>query len=185
MRAGARVALLLYAAAVVLGTTVHEPIVLALALGTVLALAGRQWARIARRAGLAVLVFNAIVTVSYAAVAGLQGSFSLHYVVLINLRVLFLTCLTFLLVARVNLFEALAFSRSLSYLFTLACSQAMTLAQVLMNFRLALRSRSIEAARLGDRYRQTASAGVLLLEKALHNTTEVTQALRSRGFFDD
>jgi cobalt/nickel transport system permease protein len=171
--------------AVVLGTSVHEPSLLAVALGTVLVLAGRQWVGVLRKACLAVLAFNAIVTVSYAAIAGLEGTFSLHYVVLINLRVLFLTCLTFLFVSRVNLFEALAFSRSLTYLFTLACGQAMTLTRVLANFRLALKSRSIDQPGLGDRYRQVATAGVLLLDKSLHDATEITHAMRSRGVFDD
>ena len=106
----ARVALFAYLAAILLGTMVHDPRWLGLGLLLVLALAGRQWLRILRRAGLAILAFNAIVTASYALLASLKGNFSLDYVVLINLRVLFLTCLTFLFVARVNPFEALAFS---------------------------------------------------------------------------
>jgi cobalt/nickel transport system permease protein len=181
----ARIALLGYAAALLLGTSVHHPGLLAVALAAVLVMAGRKWARVLRKASLAVLAFNTIVTVSYAVMAGLEGTFSLHYVVLVNLRVLFLTCLTFLFVARVNLFEALAFSRSLTYLFTLACGQAMTLTRVLVNFRLALKSRSIDQPVLGDRYRQVASAGVLLLDKSLHDATEITHAMRSRGVFDD
>ncbi len=181
----ARIALLGYVAAIILGTTVHEIGFLVVGLGMVLALAGRQWLRIARKACLAVLAFNSIVTVSYAVIAGLEGTFSLNYVVLINLRVLFLTCLTFLFVARINPFQALAFSRSLTYLLALAYSQAMTLTQVLVNFRLAFKSRCIERVRLRDRYRHSANVGALLLDKSLHDATEITQAMRSRGFFDD
>jgi len=181
----ARLALLGYAALIVLGTSVHRPGLLAVGLLTIFVLAGRQWARILRKAGLAILAFNAVVTVSYILIAGLQGTFAIEYVVLINLRVLFLTCLTFLFVARVNVFEALAFSRSLTYLFTLASSQTMTLTQVLTNFRLARKSRTIEPAALGDRYRQNAAAAVLLIDKSLHDATEITRAMRSRGFFDD
>lgn len=180
-----RIALLLYVAAVVLATAIHEPLLLAAALGIVLFVAGRQWARILRRAGLAVFAFNAVVTVSYAVVAGLQGTVSFHYLALVNLRVVFLTCLTFLFAARVNPFEALAFSRHLTYLCTLACSQAMTLAEVMTNFRLALRSRTIAPVALRDRYRHSASVGALLLEKSLHSSAEISCGLRSRGFFDD
>jgi cobalt/nickel transport system permease protein len=104
--------------------------------------------------------------------------------VLINLRVLFLTSLTFLFVARVNPFEALAFSSGLTYLFILAYSQAMTFRHVLVNFRLAFKSRCIERPTLRDRYRHSAGIGAHLLEKSLHNATEITHVMRSRGFFD-
>jgi hypothetical protein len=163
---------------------VHDLRWLSLALLVVLTLAGRRWLRILRRAGLAILAFNAIITASYALLAGLKGSFSLDYVLLINLRVLFLTCLTFLFAARVNLFEALAFSGGLTYLFILAYSQAMAFRQVLVNFRLAFKSRCIERPALRDRYRHSAGIGAHLLEKSLNNATEITHVMRSRGFFD-
>jgi len=181
----ARIALLGYVTAIVLGTTVHDIRFLGVGLGAVLALAGRQWLRIIRKACLAVVAFNATVSVSYAVIAGLGGTFSTNYVVLINLRVLFLTCLTFLFVARVNAFQALAFSRSLTHLFTLAYGQAATFRELLMNFHLAFKSRGIEHVRLRDRYRHSANIGVHLLDKSLHNATEITRVMRSRGFFDD
>jgi cobalt/nickel transport system permease protein len=180
----ARIALFAYLAAILLGTAVHDPRWLGLGLLLVLGLAGRQWSGILRRAGLAILAFNAVVTASYAILAGLQGSFSLKYVVLINLRVLLLTCLTFVFAARVNPFQALAFSRGLTYLFTLAYSQAMSFRQVLVNFRFAFKSRCIERPALRDRYRHSAGVGAHLLDKSLHNATEITQVMRSRGFFD-
>jgi cobalt/nickel transport system permease protein len=181
----ARLALLAYLAAVVLVTTVHEIGLLALGLLLVLALAGRGWLRVLRRACLAILFFNLVVTVSYAVVAGIEGNFSLAFVVLVNLRVLLLTCLTFLFVSRANPFEALAFSRSLTYLFTLAYSQSMAFKQAAEDFRLAFRSRRIGEVHLRDRYRHSARTGVHFLDKSLHRATEITQVMRSRGFFDD
>jgi cobalt/nickel transport system permease protein len=181
----ARIALVVYLAAVVLATAVHEIGLLALGLGLVLVLAGRGWFRILRRACVAILLFNLVVTLSYGVIAGLQGTFSLDFVILVNLRVLLLTCLTFLFVSRVNPFEALAFSRSLTFLFTLAYSQSMAFKQTLQNFRLAFRSRRIEQVGLRDRYRHSARMGVHFLDKSLHQATEITQVMRSRGFFDD
>jgi cobalt/nickel transport system permease protein len=181
----ATTALLGYVVAIILGTMVHDPRFLAVGLVVVLFLAGRQWLSVIRKACLAILLFNAIVTVSYVVLATLRGTFSLDYVVLINLRVLLLTCMTFVFVARVNPFQALAFSQSLTYLFSLAYSQAMTFRQVLANFRLSFKSRSIQQPGLRDRYRHSASVGVHLLDKSLHNATEITQVMRSRGFFDD
>lgn len=181
----ARFALLAYLAAIVLATTVHEIGLLALGLALVLALAGRGWLRVLRRACIAILFFNLVITLSYGVIAGLQGSFSLEFVVLVNLRVLLLTCLTFLFVSRVNPFEALAFSRSLTYLFTLAYSQSMAFKQAAEDFRLAFKSRRIGEVKLRDRYRHSARMGVHFLDKSLHRATEITQVMRSRGFFDD
>ena len=181
----ARLALLVYLAAIVLATTVHEIVPLAAGMLLVIALAGRSWLRILRRACIAILLFNLIVTLSYGVIAGLQGTFSPDFVVLVNLRVLLLTSLTFLFVSRVNPFEALAFSRTLTYLFTLAYSQSMAFKQALEDFRLAFRSRCIEQVSLRDRYRHSASTGVHFLDKSLHRATEITQVMRSRGFFDD
>jgi len=180
----AKIALLAYLAAVVLGTMVHDIRLLALALLLVLALAGRQWLRILRKACLAVLVFNLVVTASYAVIAGMQGSFSLEYVALVNLRVLLLICLSFLFAARVNPFQALAFSESLTFLFTLSYGQAMSFRRVLLDFRLAFKSRCIERPGLRDRYRHSARVGAHLLDKSMHNATEITRVMRSRGFFD-
>lgn len=180
-----RLALFGYLACLVVGTSVHHAGFLALALAAVLLLAGRAWLRIARRALLAVLVFNGVVTASYAVLAGLQGNLSLDYIVLLNLRVSFLTALTFLFAARVNPFRALDFSRSLTVLFTVAYSQAMAFRRVLSDFRLAFESRCIERAGLRDRYRHSAGVGAHILDKSLHHATEITQVMRSRGFFDD
>jgi len=181
----ARAALLAYLAAIVLATTVHEIGLLALGLVLVLALAGREWLRILRRACIAILLFNLVVTLSYGAIAGLQGRFSIEFVVLVNLRVLLLTSLTFLFASRVNPFEALAFSRTLTYLFTLAYGQSMAFRQVLDDFRLAFKSRRIERVALRDRYRHSAAVGAHFFDKSLHRATEITQVMRSRGFFDD
>lgn len=180
----ARMALLGYLFAVVLGTSVHDIRFLAAGLGLVLILAGRHWLRILRRAAVAILVFNAVVTVSYAVIAGVRGTFSPEYVALVNLRVLFLTSLTFLFAARVNPFRALSFSESLTYLFTLAYGQAMAFGQVLADFRLAFKSRCIERPRLRDRYRHAAGMAAHLLDKSMNNATEITRVMRSRGFFD-
>jgi cobalt/nickel transport system permease protein len=181
----AKITLLAYLAAVVLGTAVHEIGLLALGLSLVLVLAGRDWLRILRRACIAILFFNAVITLSYGVIAGIRGTFSLEFVVLVNLRVLLLTSLTFLFASRVNPFEALAFSRTLTYLFTLSYSQSMVFKQALVNFRLAFRSRCIEQVSLRDRYRHSARTGVYFLDKSLHQATEITQVMRSRGFFDD
>jgi cobalt/nickel transport system permease protein len=154
-------------------------------LGVVVLLAGASALRIARKAAMAVLIFNSIVTVSYTAFSLLQGNFSLHYVALVNLRVFSLTYLTFLLGERVNLFRALAFSPTLMYLATLAYSQVVLFRRLFEEFRLASRSRTIDRPRLTDMYRQGGATASYFLTKSMADAASITQAMKSRGFFND
>lgn len=179
-----RLLLLAYLVVVVLVTLVHAPAWLAAGVALALALSGRSAGRLLRRALLAVLVFNAAVSLSYAAVAGVQGTFSAHYLLLVNLRVLLLTLLTLLLAERVNAYRALGFSRDLGYLLVLAGSQLVSLRRLLEEFRLALRSRGLGRVSWRTRHRQAGVLGAWLLEKSLVRSREVNEAMRSRGFFD-
>ena len=174
-----------YVAAVLAVSSIHDPLWLAFALPLALALAGRQWLRLATRALLAIVVFNGVVSLSYAGLSVWQGTFSSRYLALLNLRVFLLTYLGFLLTTRVNLFQALAFSPTLSYLLALAYTQIHRLRRTFEDFRLALKSRTLGHLSHRDIYRHRASMGVWLLHKSLHDGREIGLAMRSRGFFDD
>jgi cobalt/nickel transport system permease protein len=180
-----RLALAGYVVAVVAFTLVHEPLWLGLALGIALAAAGRDRWRLLRRALWSIVAFNLAISLGYIVIAGLRGELVPGYVLLVNLRVLLLTYLTAWFVERVDLLRAVAFSRGLSFLVTLAYGQILTLRRVVEDFRLAFRSRNIVHVGLRPRYRHAAAQGLQLLDKSLHVATETTQAMRSRGFFDD
>jgi len=180
-----RLILALYLAAVVTITCVHDPHLLLAGVALTIPLAGRSWPRVAARAGVAILLFNSIVTVSYWVIATRRGDFTLDYVALINLRVFLLTTLTFILKDRINLFRALAFSPTMLFLLTLAYSQILGLRRVVEEFQLARRSRTLARPSLGDLSRHGAATAAFLLQKATADATEIAQAMRSRGFFDD
>jgi cobalt/nickel transport system permease protein len=180
-----RVALLLYVAAIVAATCVHDPRLLAAGIALAGLLAGRDAARLARRAALAILVFNSAVTISYVVLASLHGELSLGFLLLINLRVFLLTYLTFLFQRRVNLFRALAFSPTLLHILAVAYGQIVTFRRLLADFRLALRSRRIDRLGLRDLYRHGAATAAFFLGKSLRDATEIGQAMTSRGFFHD
>ncbi|MFH1679616.1 MAG: ABC transporter permease [Candidatus Eisenbacteria bacterium] len=180
-----RAALLLYVAAVVCATLLHDVLFLAAALAAAVLFSGRSAPRLAARAARAILIFNAVVTVSYAAISLLRGSFEPVYLLRMNLRVFLMTYLTFFLISRINPFRALSFSPALLYLFTLAYGQIAVFRRLYDDFRLALRSRSPAKIRRRDLYRHAGATGAFLLEKALHDSTEIAQAMRSRGFFSD
>ncbi len=177
--------LLLYLAAVIMATLIHSPPWLAVELALVLLLAGREAGRLLRRAVLAVLAFNTLISLGYLAMAWWRDISPWQTLLLLNQRVLLLTSLTFLFIARVNLFQALDFSRNLTYVLGLAYSQSLTFRRAHDDFRLALASRSLRPPGLIDRYRASAAAMSWFIEKSLHAATQSSQALRSRGFFHD
>jgi cobalt/nickel transport system permease protein len=180
-----QVRLLIYLAAIISATLVHDPLWLAAGLGLTLLLAGRDAATLLRRAILAVLVFNLVISLSYLALAWWQSFSPWTTLLRLNLRVLLLTSLTFLFIARTNLFAAFGFSRNLTYVLGLAYSQSLIFRRAHEDFRQALISRSVTRPGLIERYRASAAAASWFIEKSLHAATQSAQALRSRGFFGD
>lgn len=175
----------LYAAAVVAATLVHDVAILLSMLAAASILAGRDWVRVASRAFRAILVFNALVTVSYTIVSLVRGDFSPGYLVLVNVRVFFLTLLTALAARRINFMRVFSFSRSLTYVITLAVGQIVTFRRLLDDMRMAMTSRSVGRAGLRDMYRYAAASASFFFLRAINDASEITDGMKSRGFFDD
>lgn len=176
-----RFKLLAYLAAIVATSWLTAPVWLAAGLLAVLALCGRDAGRLLRRAVLATAIFSGTVSLSYAAYIGwTRHALPLDWLLMVNLRVLLMALLSFLFIARVNLFLALGFSRRLSLLLVLATSQSLALRRTLDEFRLGLASRSVRPASLATRARAAAHAVAWLLDRALANAHESAQALQSR-----
>lgn len=180
-----RIALASYLAAVVAATSVHHVPFLLILLAAAILLAGRSAVRTGRRALLAIVLFNSVVTLSYTALSLYRGDFSPRYVMLVNLRVFVVTFLTFLTVDRINLFRALSFSPTLSRIVTLAFGQIVTFRRIFEDFRLALRSRTVARLSAGELLRHGGSTGAWFLRKALDNSEEIARAMKSRGFIGD
>lgn len=174
-----------YAAALVAATLVHDVAILVSMLAAASILAGRDWVRVASRALRAILVFNALVTVSYTIVSLVRGDFSPGYLVLVNVRVFFLTFLTALAARRINFMRVFSFSRSLSYVITLAVGQIVTFRRLLDDMKMAMASRSVRRAGLRDMYRHAASSASFFFLRAMNDASEITDGMKSRGFFDD
>ena len=181
----AQLGLALYFIAMIAISAVHNLFILGALLAVAGLLAGRRILPIARRALLALLLFNSVISVAYVGMALMQGNFAPRYLAMINLRVFLLTFLTFLFHARVNPLAALSFSKSLLHLLTIAYGQALVFRKLFADFRLALESRAARRPRLCDLYRSGAAAMVFFFSKSLRNATEVTQAMISRGGHHD
>ena len=173
-----------YLAALVTASWLTAPVWLAGGLLPVLLSCGRAAGRLSRRALLATASFSGTVSLAYLGHAWwLARPLPLDWLLTVNLRVLLMALLTFLFIERVNLFQALAFSRRLSFLLVLALSQSLGLKRTLAEFRLGLQSRSPRPAGLRARYRAAAHAAAWLLDRALANAHESAQAMQARGMF--
>ena len=178
-----RIAFAAYLAAVVAATSIHNVLWLGAGLLVAVLVAGRQAPALLRRTLLPILFFNLAVSLGYIAAGLLAGDFRWGYLTLMNVRVILLTFLSFLMVARVDLLRALGFSRTLTYLIVLALSQIMTFRRLHQEFRLAGESRRLRRPRLRDGYTQGAVVAVQFFDKAEHGAGEIALAMRSRGFF--
>jgi cobalt/nickel transport system permease protein len=174
-----------YLSAVIVLTCVHQPWLLATLLALALACSGNARWLLLRRALKAVLVFNLSVSLGYIVAALWQGRFSGAYLLVVNLRVLALVFLGFWFVSRVNLLQALAFSRTLSFLAALAVGQVAAFSRIVRDFCLAFTSRNSAAANMADRARHASAQASHLLDKSICSATETAMAMRSRGCFDD
>jgi len=179
------VAFFIYGAAVLAVTMIHQAAILGVILGVASIVAGREWGRVASKAIRGMLVFNSVVSVSYTAVSVVRGDFSPGYLLLINLRVFTLTFFTALAARRINVLRVVSFSRTLSYVVTLTLGQLVTFRRMIGDFRMAMTSRTIGRATLRDMYRHAASSASFFFLKAMNNVSEITDGMKSRGFFDD
>lgn len=172
-----------YLAAVVAITLIHDVRWLSAGLLLAALIAGRQAPLLLRRTLLPVFFFNLSVSLGYI-VLGLIGSdFQPGYLALMNIRVILLTFLTFLMVARIDLLRVVSFSATLTYLIVLTLSQIMTFRRLLAEFRLAGVSRRLRRPSLRDGYTRGAGVAVQFFDKAEHGAGEIALAMRSRGFF--
>lgn len=172
-----------YIVVVIAATFVHDPCWLAAGLLAAAVLAGRQSLAIGWRALRAVLFFSLLISLGYLATALFGQPVSLDYLILVNIRVFFLIFLTFTLAAKVDILRALSFSRSLTYVTTLALSQIITFRRLFEDLRLAAESRRLRRLPLRERYLQSAAAAAHLFDRAEHDAREIALAMRARGFF--
>jgi len=179
------VCFLLYLAGVLFLTSFHGMAVMAGAAIVLAVFSGRSFFRLAKRTFFALLLFNSAVSISYMLLSMTRGAPFLAPLLLINARTYLLTFSTFLLIERVNLFSALSFSKTLTFLLTLSYSQILTFRRLLSELLLSMKSRTIIRPGRRDLYRFVSSAVYLFLDRSIRNSREITLAMKSRGFRND
>ncbi len=150
--------------------------------GILLLLSGSLAFVLLRRALILIALFSAFITLSYSFVLYMQGQAFWHYFLTVNLRSLDMVYLTLLFSARVNLYEAMAFSKELSFLLVLTVSKIMTVQRVFADYSDALRSRTLKKPNRTQVYEYIGSAIAGFLDRNIKEGKENFEAMRSRGF---
>jgi cobalt/nickel transport system permease protein len=171
---------LLYLAAVGLLVTLHHTLFFGIA-ALILTLCSPKTAW---RTFKAILFFNISVTLGYLFQLAVLHEGSWDFILLFNLRVFDITFLTLYIVPKLNVAEALSFSRTLQFLYLASLSQIGSFRRTYGDFVMALKSRTVKP--LADREKRDFIGSMLYFftKKALNQSKERAQALRARGFFD-
>lgn len=180
-----RLFFVIYLALVVVGTMVHDPLILAAAALIILAGQGPRALRMAFKVLRAIGPFALAVSLGYVLMARDNVGHAWSTLLLINTRVFTLTLLTFTVFQRLDMPRVFAFSPTLSFVLVLTTSQVLTFRRLFVDFRQALASRSPHRVGLLTALRHGAATSVWFLRRAEHDATEITQALEVRGFFLD
>lgn len=177
--------LIAYLIAVVVFTSVHNPVFLASALVAMLILVGHNRVQLLKKASKGVLFIGLILSSGYLAMGALSGQIDWGYLMLLNLRLSILALLTAWLMRDACLSQALARWPDAQRWLMVVRTQADVFTRLGADYKDAFRSRSNHTPTLMQRYQASTALGLAVLDKAVHNAEAVTQGMRSRGVFDD
>ncbi len=180
-----RVVFFFYIAFVVLLTSIHSLYFLVGFALFLFLLSFREFFILLRKTVISIFLFNSFISISYVIFSILENKQWLDYVLLLNLRVFCLTYLTFFIISKINLFNALSFSKTLTFLLVLSYSQILNFQKNFFDFKLALKSRTIEKPTKRDIYNYISSVFFYFFNKSLKISEEISKAMKSRGFFND
>lgn len=147
-----------------------------------LLIAGKSAWQITKKSLILVGVFSLFITISYSMVLYVKDQSFWNYFITINIRSFDMIFLTLLFNAKVNVYEALAFSKDLSFLLILSVSKIMTMQRAFADYIDALKSRTIKKPKRVQIYDYLGSAIASFLDKNIRESKENFEAMKSRGF---
>jgi cobalt/nickel transport system permease protein len=158
----------------------YEPLLGVLALLALIS--GRSMFIIARRSFILVALFSIFITLSYSVMLYLQHQPFWNYFLTVNLRSFDMVFLSLLFTSRVNIYEAVSFSKDLSFLLVLSVSKIMTMQRAYADYTDALKSRTLRKPTRNQIYDYLGSAIAGFLDKNIRESKENFEAMKSRGF---
>ncbi|WP_297452703.1 hypothetical protein [Persephonella sp.] len=175
----------LYLLGIIALTSVHNLWFFVVFLSFLFVFSGKDIFSILKKTAFSIILFNSIVSISYIIYSVLKNQEWFEYIILLNLRVFTITFMTFLFIQKINIFKALSFSKTLQFLVVLSYSQILIYKKSFNEFKLALKSRIIQKPERKDMYNFISRVSYFFLNKSINNSKEISQAMKSRGFFID
>ncbi len=175
--------LFLYLSGVLFLGVVHNEFVMLLSIAFTFFLNKKAKFRILFKALFVILFFNATVTISYLVYSFFEASANPYALVLINLRALAITMLTFTLIHNINIHKALEFHPFSSILYSFTYAQIILLKSMLNDYYNGLKSRGASFKQQINK-EQLPPLFATLFGTMLHKSNEQTMALKSRGLLD-
>lgn len=180
-----RLLLIIYLISIIIITSVQNVYFLAAIIPLFMLLSNQIFFQLLKKTIISILLFNFIVSISYIIMSVINQNEWGGYISLINLRVFDATFLTFLFVAKVNLFRAVSFSENFSFLLLISYSQIMIYKRNYENFKLSFRSRNLILPKKKQLYNFISSTFIFFLNSSIHNSHEISLAMKSRYFNND
>lgn len=180
-----RLLLIVYLISIITITSVHNIYFLMAVIPLLILLSNKHFFQTLKKTIVSIMLFNFIVSISYIIMSVINNNEWSGYIILINLRVFDATFLTFLFIDRVNLFSAISFSEDFSFLLILSYSQIMIYKRNYENFKLSFRSRNLVFPKKTQLYNFIRSTFVFFLNSSMHNSHEISLAMKSRCFNND
>ncbi|RUM45899.1 MAG: hypothetical protein DSY46_01440 [Hydrogenimonas sp.] len=172
-----------YLGLLILFTSIHEKYLLLSALILFFFVSGKKFFYLLKKTFKSVIIFTSVVSIAYV-ISGLFKTIDYNFVILFNIRVFLLTYMTFLLLEKINIFKALAFSKGLSSLIALSFSQINIFRRSFLEFWMGLKSRQALFS-YTNWLKSVKSTIFFFVNKTLHSSQEISAGMKSRGFFDD
>ncbi|MEJ5172297.1 MAG: hypothetical protein WHT47_01140 [Hydrogenothermaceae bacterium] len=176
-----RYLLIMYLTTVFLITSIHNIWFYLLVFQLISIFSFKEFYKLIKKSIFSVLLFNSVVSISHTFING----FDKDYLLLLNLRVFVLTYMTFFIISKINLFKALSFSKNLTTLLVLSYSQILTYKKLFEEFNMALTTRTVKDLKFSDYLNFYGKVFEFFLDKSTKNAKDISDGMRSRGFFDD
>jgi cobalt/nickel transport system permease protein len=173
----AKTSFIIYIGALIAISTIKsfEPLLIVLAV--LMVMSGKSVLVIGSRSLILVALFSLFITLSYSMTLYLQHQPFWNYFLTVNLRSFDMVFLTLLFTARINIYEAVAFSKDLSFLLVLSVSKIMTMQRAFGDYTDALKSRTLKKPTRNQIYDYLGSAIAGFLDKIIRESKENFEAL--------
>jgi len=93
-----------------------------------------------------------------------------------------MTLIIFIFIEHTNMIKAISFSRNLTFLFTIAYSQTEVYRRILTDFKEAKKSRTLTYESYPARVSGVVRQASYFIQRAIHDSEETSNAMKSRGF---